>query len=192
MIPNNQLTPTPLPTAFIDGAGTLTGPLVDTEMGGVGLNNPSQGSQVQMWDIKYVGNDVIVSAPNTADTVLFIYAGITELSLAFDQNMNPFVAFTDAIGSRYWWYDSVAGGYVFSAYLPSTVKNLRCTLDDKRSQITGSDDIILAYMNGTSLCYRQQRDRFATEYVLKTNAGSALFAVGMNVNYRLQFVLHPL
>jgi hypothetical protein len=47
-------------------------------------------------------------------------------------------------------------------------------------------------MRGTSLYYRQQRDRYEVEYLLKTGLNAKLVRVGMNKGYRLQFMLEAL
>lgn len=191
MMPQNALSATAVQAPLVEPANSITTPLIDVEMGGAGLADVSAGLRDRLWTARYEAGEVIVSADGVPDTVLFNRPGIVELSLAFDQSMNPFVAFTDAGGSAYWWFDTQLGQQVISAYLPAGSVNLRCTMDDKRVSQLSNNDIILAYMRGGSLYYRQQRDRFGVEYLLEPAAGGQLVNVGMNVGNRLQFRLTP-
>ncbi len=176
---------------FLEPAGVRTVPLVDVELGGTALNDGVAGLYVQLWTVRYARPDVIVSAPTSPDTVLFSREGITELGLAFDQNMSPFVAFVQEGAAKYWWFDTQAGGHVFSD-LPVGSITPRCGMDDKRDVLLAGSDIILAYVRGTNLYYRLQRDRYTVEYLLKTAAGSSLVNIGMNTQHRFQFRLMPL
>ena len=124
---------------------------------------------------------------------LFASPNITWVRLAFDQNMHPFVTFVDQSGSRYWWFDPTVPGQVF-ATLPVGSSRASCTMDDKRPLSTqlGTNDIILCYINvGNNLVYRQERDRYNTEYVLLANVNLLISApfvgrIGMNEKLRLQ------
>lgn len=182
MIPQQTLITPPLPSDWL--YTTRTEPLVDYEMGGVALRDASQGLAVKLWTATYDGANVLAS-DGTTTSVLFPAAGVVHLGLAFDQNMNPFVAYVDGSGAHYWWYDTVAQAQVFSD-LPGAVTPC-CTLDDHRELQSSSNDIILAYLKDGALRYRQQRDRYATEYLLETGTWPALEAVGINKTLRLQF-----
>lgn len=192
MIPESRLSITPQPAPFLPGAAR-DGLLVDTEMGGVALNDPSQGLNVKLWTARYepeTGN-LYLSAPDVTEVVGFTRAGITEISLTFDQNMNPFVAFVQDGRAKFWWFDTVAGEQTFAeSLLSASVITPRCTLDDKRQLTTSSSDIILAYVRESALYYRQQRDRYESEYLLGTlEPYTRLIRVGMNSGNRLQWEL---
>lgn len=166
-------------------------PLVDYEMGGVALNDPTQGLEVYTWIAQYypLTGDVTVFAPGTPEQAIFNAPGLTELSLAFDQNMRPFVAFVQNGQAKFFWFDTVIGETLITL-LPVDAVTPRCCMDDKREMQTsqGQNDVILAYLRGTSLYYRQQRDRYETEYLLTAAApGTKLIRVGMNQLRRLQF-----
>lgn len=163
--------------------------LADYEMGGVGISDSSLGLRVQLWTLRYEGGVAILSADNTPDTVLFTRPGIEQIALAFDNNMAPFVAFQDAGGAAYWWFDPLQSEHVFSGYLPTGSHDPRCTLDDKRDLQQSSRDIILAYLRGGNLYYRQQRDRYTVERLLTDEHDlQMLVAVGMNRKNSLQFM----
>lgn len=164
--------------------------LNDYELGGVALNDPSQGLDVQNWTLRYDQSRVIVKPEVGDETILFSRDSITALSLAFDQNMRPYVAY-EAHGELYlWWWDSSINERVTTNF--GAGKNPRLTLDDKRSNQSARSDIIFAYIDSNyNLCYRQQRDRFGIERVLKTglHRRTRLKNVSMNTKLRLQFEL---
>lgn len=186
MIPENRLSTTSVPGQFIDRVPVVPKPLESYEMGGVALNDPSQGLRVQLWTVRLVEGDVMLGAPGVPETVQFSAPALTEVDVAFDQNMQPFVAYMEGTVAKFWWYDPLTASMEFVT-LPAGCLNVRCTLDDKRATQVGQNDIILAYMKNGDLCYRQQRDRFTIERVLFDNVGGQLVAVGMSAQNRLQF-----
>ncbi len=197
MIPGNALSLSVMfsPFQYPDNIPVLN--VEDYQMGGIGLSDASQGLQVQAWYIHITGtpvlNNIVISAPNTQPIILFSAPNITEVSLSFDQNMRPAVAYVSQGNSLFRWYDTTIPGYTI-INLASTIVSPRCTTDDKRAtEITlGLSDIILAYINNNTLCYRQERDRFTIEYVLLANLNTiipnpSLNKIGMNTIERLQF-----
>src|SRR5690606_21444417 len=170
-------------TAAISGfAYPVKGPLPedklqDWELAGVALNDPSQGLMVKVWHLqatKRAGSDdvdVIVSAPGVAPTLLFTAPGITEVALAFDQNMNPFVAYHQGSDAKIYWYDPTIPGMTHTT-LPSGIRTMRCTMDERRSAFVADSDIVLSYIRAGNLCVRYQRDRYQTEYVLRAGVGA--------------------
>lgn len=194
MMPLDRLSTTPVyaPYLFPD-ATDPPDRLTDYELGGVALSDASLGLQVQRW-ICRADNDtgvVYLGAETVPETVLFTAEGITELSLAFDQNMRPFVAFTQLGQAKYRWYDTVLGANRITELDPED-RTPKCCMDDKRAwQVSqGANDIILAYLRGDSLYYRQQRERYEVERLLATGLeGKRLLKVGMNEAMRLQFEL---
>ena len=104
---------------------------VDYERGGIELNNPSQGNNFQNWRLRIDENKVLVSPEpyETIETLLFTAVGITEASLAFDQNMAPAVAYIQAGQAKLWWYDSSVPGRVTTT-LAAGITSVYLTLDD--------------------------------------------------------------
>lgn len=184
MIPQMRLSTTPQPAALLlpDPQPRLT---TSRARGGVALNDASQGLNVQTWTLSTDGTSVTIEGETVPQSVLFTGTGITEVSLAFDQNMRPFVAFVDGGGAKYRWFDPVDSTTKITP-IGAGVVTPRCCLDDFRPSQTNASDIILAYVRGGSLFYRQQRDRYLVEYPLGLPA-QALNFVGMGVNLRLQF-----
>lgn len=192
--------PSPLYSLYIPPDGDTISKLTDVELGGIGLQDPSAGLQVQTWTLTIVLNglqgDFYLSAPNFPPTLLFSRVNVTWGRLAFDQNMFPIIAYVDQYGAGYYWYDPIVHAYSF-VVMDAAVKTPCVSMDDKRDIPTrvGSNDVILAYMKGNGLYYRIQRDRYSTEYLLKNDMTSIisnpdLWKIGMNEGMRLQFLFH--
>lgn len=184
MIPEMRLSSTAIPAPLLlpNPQPSLT---TAKARGGVALNDSSQGLDVQTWTVTTNGTDVRIEGDLVPQTTLFSSTGITEVSLAFDQNMRPFVAFVDSTGPKFRWFDSLDSTTKITA-LDSSVVNPRATLDDFRPSQNNASDIILAYIRGGDLYFRAQRDRYTVEYPLAA-AGSGLNYVAMSTNLRLQF-----
>ena len=92
MLPSDGMfTDEPLPSDWYYPHPTEFDPLVDYEMGGIELQNPSQGMDKQLWRLRYDEGDIKISKTSTpeVETVLFTAPDLVRLALAFDQNMNP-------------------------------------------------------------------------------------------------------
>lgn len=196
MLPGDELSSKAHIAGFAFHVKTPGDFMEDWEQGGMALNDPSEGLEVQLWHLqaKYnetTGNvDCIVEAPSVAPTVLFSGVDISEVALAFDQNMNPFVAYIQAGVPKIYWYDPIIPGMTHTT-LPAGCYDLRCTLDDHRDFATGDSDIVLGYINAGNLCVRYQSDRYLIEHVLKVGVGGSanLVSMAMNRQWRLQFRL---
>lgn len=160
-------------------------------MGGVGLNDASAGLQDRLWLCTCDGatGDVSLEAPGVGRTLIFTAPGTTEVSFCFDQNMRPVFAYVQNGAAKLRWYDTVLGDNTITT-LASDVVWPKVTLDDKRplQTVQGTSDVILAYVRGGSLYYRQQRDRFEVERLLAGTVSGRLVRVGMTVTSRLQFM----
>lgn len=191
MFPNNSLSSI-LVASDYTYPYTLVPPNKTTAytLGGIALSNPSQGLDVQLWTA-YVENDtVLITAPSVADPIVTIAGeGITELTMAFDQNMNYSFAYVQYNVTRLYWFDTSVGTYVITE-VPGALSP-RVTLDDRRKLQSGTSDLIFAYVKTDNLYFRLQRERFLTERLLKENVAARLVQMGMNVRNRLQFKLKP-
>lgn len=190
MMPDGVLSTYRVPASFTGARALPVTAIVDYEDGGVALNDPSLGHLYQVWRARLVEDEVLLSAPNIAEFTWFTGAGMTEISLAFDQNMRPALAFVEGGRAKFRWYDSQAGGQVVTE-LPVGAVTPRVTLDDKRPTQVGASDMVLAYVLGGNLCARVQRDRFLIEYVLETGGQTGIIKMGMNSQLRLQFFMDP-
>jgi len=179
--------------------------LLDRENGGIALNDTSEGLNYQEWILRYAPStgDITIDAANTTPSVVFNLPDITEISLAFDQNMNPFVAYVAAGVAKYYWWDPSPNDYVHVA-LPANSRCPRCCMDDKGDNAAGYgwSDIILCYVTDDVLYERHQRDRFTDPRTLQNpflhpdyELPAVLIRVGMNKGNRLQWkcdLLNPL
>jgi hypothetical protein len=186
-IPNGAISTVPVVSSLLPPDDRETTDLTDFENGGIGLNDPSEGLNYQVWSLTYSSPDVIVTPDSGGDITLFSFTGITQISLAFDQNMNPFVAYVRDGDAWYWWYDSLTEEQIHTQ-LNVLDTTPRCCLDDKRVSQLPKSDIILGYIREKTLYYRQQRDRYLVEYPLITGDNvNKLNKIAMGVNLRLHF-----
>lgn len=189
MIPDNALSTFPVVAGFVERVSRRTLPLVDYEVGGVALGDASQGLLVREWRVQVLGPDVVIDYDGGAQQVMFSRPNITEVALAFDQNMRPYIAFVQDGTAWLWWFDTVPGAMVFSSFVGAVTPRL--ATDEKRPLQLANSDVILAYVRAGGLYFRMQRERFQTEHLLASGVNATLVAIGMNRSNRLQFRLRP-
>ncbi len=161
--------------------------VISYEDGGIALNDSSAGLLHQVWKacISDDGSRILISSPSHAESVFIAGTEISEVSLAFDSNMNPAVAYVEVGFARLRWYDSLIDDYTTTNFPGASSPKL--STDDKRPGQTSQRDIIFAYIRNGNLYYRQQRDRYGVEYLLATNVEGEFNQLGMNTAGRLQF-----
>lgn len=188
MLPNNVLSSEIVSSKFLGAKALPISNYVDYCDGGKALNDPSYGLFYQVWRARLINNDVIVDAREVEEFVLYSASGISEISFTFDQNMRPILAFVKDSLPYLRWYDTSVSMQVVTA-LDVDVITPRVSLDDKRSSQSSISDVILAYIRLGKLYHRRQRDRFTIEYLLAETSSSGLIKIGMNINFRFQFML---
>lgn len=192
MIPGGQLSDPAVPGEFLSPRNRTRDYLIDYERGGSGIRDTCAGLDVQDWWVTVdPGTDaVILQAENVEPFEVLVVPGITEVALAFDSAMNPFLAWVAAGTVYFRWWDPVTLDFVVST-LPAGSYNPRATLDERRPLQGDGADIILTYMRGGGLYYRQLRDRFADEYLLRSGLDGVLLGqFGMSSLGRLQWEMH--
>lgn len=193
MIPENRL-------SSITFRGQLVNPWMRQETfsrhwGPVAVQDPSQGLLVRLWQARAVGTEILLSAPGVAEVVGYTHTHeIMEVSLAFNQNGDPYYSFVDELGDAYLrWYNGSLPGMVTTLLAAGTI-NPRTTLDDARPFNVSDSDVILGYVRGGVLRYRQQRDNFSIEYTPPVGAGGSPAAatglrhISFNSVSRLEFM----
>jgi hypothetical protein len=190
VIPNDSLATGALPPATYVQTQVPASSLVAYDLGPVALNDSSEGLDVQVWTCSVSGDDIVIESDTHAQSVLFTAAGTSQVSLTFDQNGAPFVAFVQAGEAKFWWYDTLINDYTITT-LPAGSLTPRATLDERRIPNLGNGDIILAYVLDGDLVYRQQRDRYQTEYLLRENVGGVLSQIDRTNVLRLGFDIVP-
>ncbi|WP_173911037.1 hypothetical protein [Acinetobacter sp. Marseille-Q1618] len=161
-------------------------PLIDYEWGGVDLLDTSQGLQVKIWTCFYDGNWICVQSGDILHRLIQV-EHVTALSLAFDFNMHPTIAYISDFKMYLYWYDTAQGKQITTEYGLDYL-NPQLSLDDHRLHQSGNADIIFAYLKNGNLYYRQQRDRFLIERLLQQDIEVELKQIGMNNKNRFQFV----
>lgn len=190
MLPDHVLSTEPIAAQFNFPRNIPKRPLLDYEFGGVDLNDATEGLQVKVWKGEYIEGQVVLSASGVAPVAVLTIAGLKDFSFTFDQNMRVAVAYElEAGGSHFYWYDTTISAYTTLNLAAGTITPL-CCLDDKRELQIPSSDIILAYCRAGALYFREQRDRYQTEYLLHSAVGDrGLIQIGMNRVWRMQFMI---
>ncbi|WP_444942704.1 hypothetical protein ACJJIK_10635 [Microbulbifer sp. ZKSA006] len=192
MLPENTLSSEPISSAFLGGAALPVRDITDYETGGIAIQDTSEGLQYQIWRARILndGTDIVLDADQVDEFTIISATEITEVSLSFDQNMNPVIAYVEGGTAKLYWYDTSVAEQVTTEW-PGIITP-RVTLDDKRQLQSAISDVIFAYLKDGHLYYRQQRDRFEAEYLLQADVDSdGLIKIGMNRQHRLQFLLKP-
>lgn len=193
---------TPEPSSITVGGDILTPndraakKFEDWEMGGVAIQDPSQGLRVQEWRAWWEegSGDVYASADNQpVPTLLYNEPDLTWLTLGFDQNMRWLSAYTIENGQSYLkWYNSLIEDYE-TLPLASGVLTPFLTMDDNRPLplTLGISDVILTYIRDGALYVRVQRERFLVERLIAADiqGASRIWHFGMNNKLRLQWEL---
>lgn len=174
--------------------------LVDWEMGGIALQDQSEGLQYQVWKGYWDEEDntaYLQAANSTVPIAIFEEESVIEFCFTFDQNMRWAAAIRlDGDILKFRWYDSASESYVTTTY--TGIKSVRLCLDDKRKLQIAQDhaDIILTYILTASnrIGWRIQRDRFMTQYLHLDDVISEQYRIthfGMSKVNRLQWRLGP-
>jgi hypothetical protein len=143
----------------------------------------SLGPTARVWRARAIDGIVYLSRANAAnndweaEVALFNYTGeAVEIDLAFEQAARAVVCLE--IAGRVWlyWFDSTISAFALTNFTAG--RTPRLVLDDLDD--TSNSDVLLFYINGNTLEYRQQRDRYDPAY--------ATPVTGLDVNYFLEDV----
>ena len=184
MIPANTITPTPIEYPFAYLEGQHYDPLYQRVMGGIALNDPSLGRLVQPWSVAYVGTSIEIRPADGTLAFSMTELGVLAVSLAFDNNMAPAIAWMTTAGANLYYYDTVTAGYITRFF--TEVLSCRVAVDDPREFYTTMSDVIFGYTLGTNLYWRQQRDRYDIQRTVGPTT-QLLMRMGPSVGNRLQF-----
>lgn len=198
-LPNNVLSSSPIPSRFFGARSLAVTETIDYEEGGIALNDPSQGLLYQRWKCRLFNSGkpdsyVELSADRIAPFVWLTVPYMTEISFSFDANMRAVVTYVASDRAYLNWYDSAAAAYVTTP-LAVDIVSPRVAMDDKRPVASNGfqvSDVILGYVRGNSLYYRQQRDRYQTErFLTNITPGKKLVKIGLGRGLRFQFMVEP-
>lgn len=190
-LPDNVLSSWSVVSDLLYPDNIVPGPLHDYEMGGVALQDGTQGLQVKPWEAFLAGDEVRVRPVGDVGPGAVVITGedIESISLSFDRNMNATVAYMQAGVCKLYWYDTTISGMTTTTFPGATQPRL--SHDDKRPTANARSDIIMGYVREGNLYFRQQRDRYTVERLLAEGVGDLgwLRNLGMNRGLRLQFEL---
>jgi hypothetical protein len=193
-LPSNEISVVPQYAPFLEPDSEDTRLYDSLEEGGVAINDATQGRLVNAWRCWIEGGTSVrvgIEPDPEPGTELFVGVAIDAVSLAWDSNMAPTIAYRDEGVWKLRWYNSLTEAFQIDSY--PTVTSARVSTDDKRETQEGASDVIFAYTIGEApdgvLYWRQQRDRYLTEYTVGAAGRQLLRTVGMNAGNRLQFEL---
>lgn len=212
-LPQDIFSSNPVSGTFLGGRSLPVKSELDYESGGLALQDSSRGLLCNIWRSRILNNktDIVLDAqPANADgqvvdsSTLITGINITEVSISFDQNMNPAIAYVEDGTPKFYWYDTTIPGFTTTSY--PGILTPRVSLDDKRSLQSSISDVIFAYIRNEGgqnrLYYRQQRDRYTIEYDPTedldpttrdeyrdmVDLSPGLIKIGMNRQLRMQFM----
>lgn len=166
------------------------------DFGGVALADASQGIFDYLWKSWTDGTTIYTQnkghketgAGAGSPTQLLTGQNITEVSLTFDQNARPVIAYVENGDAKLRWFDPKSGGYT-TTDLPNA-RSPRVSLDDKRRERVGQSDVILSFIEGETLYAATQRERYTDRITIADDVSADwfLWRAGMNVGatYRWQ------
>ena len=184
MIPGNAFTAAPVVGPFMYLQDQPYTPLSQTIMGGVALSNGTQGRLVKAWTVAYINNTIQVQPAGGFNALSIPVPGVTSVSLAFDANMAPVIAWTTSTGASLYYFDTSTQVYITRTF--PGVTSCRVCVDDPVDFYIGPSDVIFGYTLNGNLCYRQQRDIYNIEYIIIPTT-KLLIKMGPATTNRLQF-----
>jgi|SRR6478736_4309169 len=190
-LPQNALSVTVVPGVLLPPDNwSRASDLVDYDLGPNAVGDPSLGLNYQVWQAELQGNNIVCFpyTTGTPQTVITTDTGITALSFSFDQNARPYVVYQSGANTKLYWYDSSLPGFTTTTY--TGISSFFLSLDEKRSVESNNSDVLFLYIRSSNLYYRQQRDRFLTERLLKSSPIGGTKIVKAGQNNALRFQIH--
>lgn len=152
-------------------------------MGGTAIGNGADGRLIQEWEAVLSAGVVSVGVVGASAVWSTSAPGAEMISLAFDNNMNPVLAYQVGSTSKLHFYSTLAQGYDTMDVAGTT--SCRVCVDDARKIAQVDSDVIFAYTTGTELIWREQRDRYEVPRVVGSTTGK-IKRMGMSEVMRMQ------
>lgn len=149
--------------------------LRDSELGGVNVQDPTQGLQVQTWVGRVAGTTLTLNGEgNGAVFTRSVPPGVREFSFAFDQNMRPVLGLTIGTNVVVNYFDPNANS---EAFLTFPGRSPFLLLDEKRPLpvLEGASDVLVFYLDGNSIFVRVQREAYAIPRLVGTCRGPRFY-----------------
>lgn len=184
MIPDNTITSAPIISNFAYLEGQPYKPLYQQVMGGVALNNPTLGRLVQTWSVEYISGAIEIRSSDGTLVFSMTQPNVQTISLAFDNNMSPVLAWVTTGGANLYYYDTITASYITRFF--AGVDSCRVAVDDPRDFYNTKSDVIFGYTLFGVVYWRQQRDRYEIGRTVGAT-GQPLIRMGPSLGNRLQF-----
>lgn len=158
--------------------------------GGVGVGDTSEGILGYTWQAWTDGAAVYLQRIDQGrPQTILTDKGITDVSVAFDRQMNLVIAYQAGVESKLWVgrNGSATGSVVLAIKGGKTPK---VALDDNRYATAGTSDVVFAYINNSKLYCRYQREKYQVEHqLMRLDETTTLYQMGMGKDNRFLFLL---
>lgn len=197
MIPQERLSTEPVPGTYPPPENRVFYALTNYERGPVAIGDTSEGLLYQNWTVSYDPvTGILTALPETTQVPVQVNTiqDLVSFTFTFDQNGRISFAYTTAVSSYLYWFDTGVGQTV-TTDLGADAITPSLTLDDKRATQSSVNDMLLWYTksdgNGAFNLYQLlQRERFTIEHLEATDLPyQYLHNTGMNKGLRVQFIL---
>lgn len=139
----------------------------ETIYGGIDLNDSSFGLNYQLWDISYVNNQVIVTSRlNNKQYIIYEIENATDISVVFDQNMNPWCLYQKEEQYYFYWYDVTINQYSLTLF--ENIVTPFMFMDLIGSIFSDQSSINIFYIKDGKIYCTQQSSRFTVQNLLYT------------------------
>lgn len=186
MIPNTVFADPPVVSDFLPPNDEQYYNFKQTVLGGLDLENTTQGRESRRWVIYYQNATIKVKPENDVVKFSMPVSNVKTVSLAFDSDMRMVIAWVTPTGANLYYYDKTSSAYVTKTF--TGVTSCRVSADNAKAYYLPYTDVIFAYTLNNKLYYRQQRDNYDIEYFIG-NCNYTLIKLGQTTTNRLQFQL---
>ena len=186
MIPGNTFTAIAIPGGFRPPNDLPYTPMRQIVWGGQAIGDGTKGRLVKYWEVYLDPTGINVKPVNGVNAFTLTgltVSDITTVSLSFDSNMGVVIAYTVPTGANLYYFDSLTSQYTTKFF--AGVNSCRLCVDDARYFYSSASDVIFAYTNAGNLYYRQQRDRYNIERLIRATP-NRLIRIGQSFVNRLQ------
>jgi len=166
---------------------------LDYENGGIAIQNPTGGLNLQEWRARLFNageaqSYVLMDAEQVAPFIAWQQPYLEEFSFSFDQNMQPVFAYVENGAAKLRFFDSVPQAFSIIELEQGAITP-RVSFDDKRDFLGyAQSDVILAYILNGNLVKRLGSERYQNTHLIRANVGNAgLVKIGMNRGLRMQY-----
>lgn len=178
----------PVLAPFIGARRITPSAWVSYDDGPIALQNPHSGLLYQVWRARYIGDTVYLAAPNYLESPFLKVRCLESLSLSFDQNGRPLLAYV-LNGTLYlYWHHTLTQRYEHTVINTQVTGHSVC-LDNRRPIGILDSNVILGYTKDDNLYYAIQSDRYAVSRLLARDVNGFLIQIGMSAQNRFQFLV---